>query len=56
MRIWGCDPAPIGALADDVGLALGECAAEKGNVWALFFSGAELGAADYYPALTSPRH
>jgi 8-oxo-dGTP diphosphatase len=46
----------LGALADDAGLALGECPAKKGSVWALFFSAAQLGAADYYPALTSPRH
>jgi hypothetical protein len=25
------------------------------SVWALFFSGGRLAAADYYPALTSPR-
>ena len=46
----------LGALADDAGLALGECPAKKGSVWALFFSGGQLAAADYYPALTSPRH
>jgi 8-oxo-(d)GTP phosphatase len=45
----------LGTLADDAGLALGECSAKKGSVWALFFSGAHLGTADYYPALTSPR-
>jgi hypothetical protein len=33
-----------------------EYPARKGSVWALFFSGGcHLAAADYYPALTSPR-
>jgi 8-oxo-(d)GTP phosphatase len=46
----------LAALADDADLALGECPTRKGSVWALFFSGGQLAAADYYPALTSPRH
>ncbi len=46
----------LAALADDAGLALGEYPAKKGSVWALFFSGGQLAAADYYPVLTSPRH
>jgi len=31
-----------------------EYPAVKGSVWALFFSGGRLAAADYYPDLTSP--
>ena len=42
-------------LADDAGLAVGEYPAVKGSVWALFFSAGQLAAADYYPALASPR-
>jgi 8-oxo-(d)GTP phosphatase len=42
-------------LAEDAGLDVREYPAVKGNVWALFFSGGQLAAADYYPALTSPR-
>lgn len=42
-------------LAEDAGLNVGEYPAVKGSVWVLFFSGGQLAAADYYPALTSPR-
>jgi 8-oxo-dGTP diphosphatase len=45
----------LATLAEDVGLALSECPARKGSAWALFFAVGELAAADYYPALTSPR-
>jgi 8-oxo-(d)GTP phosphatase len=45
----------LAALADDAGLALGEFRTDQGNVWALFFCGGRLAAADYYPDLTSPR-
>jgi hypothetical protein len=45
----------LAALADEAGLALEEFRAKKGSVWALFFSGGQLAAADYYPALTGPR-
>jgi hypothetical protein len=41
-------------LAEDAGLDVREYPAVKGSVWALFFSGGRLAAADYYPALTSP--
>jgi 8-oxo-(d)GTP phosphatase len=42
-------------LAEDAGLDVREHRAVKGSVWALFFSGGKFAAADYYPALTSPR-
>jgi 8-oxo-dGTP diphosphatase len=42
------------ALAEDSGLDVREYPAVKGSVWALFFSGRRLAAADYYSALTSP--
>lgn len=42
----------LAALAEDAGLALSECPARNGSVWALFFVVGELAAADYYPALT----
>jgi len=42
------------ALAEDAGLDLTGYPAVKGSVWALFFSGGRLTAADYYPALTNP--
>jgi len=45
----------LAALAEDAGLDVGDYPAVKGSVWALFFSGGRLAAADYYPALTSPR-
>ncbi len=45
----------LAALAEDAGLDVREYPAVKGSVWALFFSGGRLAAADYYPALTSPR-
>jgi len=45
----------LAGLAEDAGLDVREYPAVKGSVWALFFSGARLAAADYYPALTSPR-
>jgi 8-oxo-(d)GTP phosphatase len=41
--------------AEDAGLDVREYPAVKGSVWALFFSDSRLAAADYYPALTSPR-
>jgi len=44
----------LAALAEDAGLDVREYPAVKGSVWALFFSGGRLAAADYYPALTSP--
>jgi len=44
----------IAALAADSGLWLEEARARKGSVWALFFSGRRLAAADYYPAMTGP--
>jgi hypothetical protein len=43
------------ASVEEAGLALGEYPAVKGSVWALFFSGGPLAAADYYPALAIPR-
>lgn len=43
------------ASVEEAGLALGEYPAVKGSVWALFFCGGQLAAADYYPALASPR-
>ncbi|HEY1323702.1 MAG TPA: NUDIX hydrolase [Streptosporangiaceae bacterium] len=45
----------LATLAEDAGLALSECPARKGSAWALFFADSDLAAADYYPALTSPR-
>ena len=45
----------LAALAEEGGLDVREYPAVKGSVWALFFSGGRLAAADYYPALTSPR-
>ncbi len=45
----------LATLAEDAGLNVMEYPAVKGSVWALFFSGGKLAAADYYPALTSPR-
>jgi len=42
-------------LAEDAGLDVREYPAVKGSVWALFFSGGRLAAADYYPSLTGPR-
>jgi 8-oxo-(d)GTP phosphatase len=45
----------LATLAEDAGLDVREYPAVKGSVWALFFSGGRLAAADYYPALTSPR-
>jgi 8-oxo-(d)GTP phosphatase len=44
----------LATLAEDAGLDVREYPAVKGSVWALFFSGARLAAADYYPSLTSP--
>jgi len=44
----------LAALAEDAGLDVREYPAVKGSVWALFFSGGRLAAADYYPAFTSP--
>jgi hypothetical protein len=44
----------LAALAEAVGLDVREYPAVKGSVWALFFSGGRLAAADHYPALTSP--
>jgi len=44
----------LATLAEDAGLDVREYPAVKGSVWALFFSGGRLAAADYYPALTSP--
>jgi len=44
----------LATLAEDAGLDVREYPAVKGSVWALFFSGGQLAAADYYPALTSP--
>jgi 8-oxo-(d)GTP phosphatase len=44
----------LAALAEAAGLDVREYPAVKGSVWALFFSGGRLAAADYYPALTSP--
>jgi len=41
-------------LAEDVALDVREYPAVKGSVWALFFSGGRLAAADYYPSLASP--
>lgn len=56
-----CAPATvirhlITDLADEGSLALGDVRARKGSAWALFFSAGQLAAADYYPALTSPRY
>ena len=45
----------LATLAEDAGLDVREYPAVKGSVWALFFSGGQLAAADYYPDLTSPR-
>jgi 8-oxo-(d)GTP phosphatase len=45
----------LATLAEDAGLDMREYPAVKGSVWALFFSGGRLAAADYYPSLTSPR-
>jgi 8-oxo-(d)GTP phosphatase len=45
----------LATLAEEAGLDVREYPAVKGSVWALFFSGGRLAAADYYPALTSPR-
>ena len=45
----------LATLAEDAGLDVREYPAVKGSVWALFFSGGQLAAADYYPALASPR-
>lgn len=45
----------LATLAEDAGLDVREFPAVKGSVWALFFSGGRLTAADYYPTLTSPR-
>jgi 8-oxo-dGTP diphosphatase len=45
----------LATLAEEAGLDMREYPAVKGSVWALFFSGGRLAAADYYPALTSPR-
>jgi hypothetical protein len=44
----------LATLAEDADLDVREYPAVKGSVWALFFSGGQLAAADYYPALTSP--
>ena len=44
----------LAGLADDAGLDLEECPAKKGSLWALFFTGGQLAAADYYPDLSSP--
>lgn len=44
----------LATLAEDAELDVREYPAVKGSVWALFFSGGRLAAADYYPALTSP--
>ena len=45
----------LATLAEEAGLDVRGYPAVKGSVWALFFSGGQLAAADYYPALTSPR-
>ena len=45
----------LATLAEDAGLDVREYPAVKGSVWALFFSGGQLAAADYYPAVTSPQ-
>jgi 8-oxo-(d)GTP phosphatase len=45
----------LATLAEDAGLDVRDYPAVKGSVWALFFSGGRLAAADYYSALTSPR-
>ncbi len=55
-----CAPAAVighllVTLAEEAGLDMREYPAVKGSVWALFFSAGRLAAADYYPALTSPR-
>ena len=44
----------LACLADDAGLDLEEYPARNGSLWALFFSGGQLTAADYYPDLSSP--
>jgi len=44
----------LSALAEDAGLYLPEIRARNGSVWALFFSGSRLAAADYYPILSGP--
>ena len=45
----------LATLAEDADLDVRESPAVKGSMWALFFSSGRLAAADYYPALTSPR-
>lgn len=45
----------MAALAVGARLVPGEFAAGRGHVYALFFLGSQLAAADYYPALGSPR-
>ena len=40
--------------AEDAGLDVRDYPAVKGSVWALFFAGGRLAAADYYPDLASP--
>lgn len=45
----GAIPGIIADLADADGLDLPEVPAKKGSMWALYFSGARLIAADYYP-------
>ncbi len=45
----------LATLAEEADLDMREYPAVKGSVWALFFSGGRLAAADYYQALTGPR-
>jgi hypothetical protein len=51
---WGRATDRARDLADDVGLDLEERPAKKGSLWALFFAGGQLAAADYYPDLSGP--
>lgn len=44
----------LATLAEEAGLDVREYPAVKGSVWALFFPGRRLAAADYYPTLASP--
>jgi len=45
----------LDALDEEAALALGEFPVGKDSIWALFFSGGQLAAADYYPPPVSPR-
>jgi len=45
----------LAALAEDAGLVPGEFPVGYGSVYALFFVGGQLAAADYYPSFVSPR-